>query len=1236
MHARIRNILLPLILLALLPAWAQEVRHARLFAVPRPGAVVIDGKLDDWDLSGTILVAKSRETSEMQSARVALMYDAEALYIAAAVKDLTPLQNRHDPQTRAGRAWEADALQLRLALDPRLGYPLNVTGTNDQVAHLVLWYFTDRKEPCLRILDGMRYAPPKAFPRGVVPADKFQGAYLMAINKRGYTLEYRIPWATLGAKNPPKAGESVAGALQIQWGAADGLAAAPDGVLTDLLTQPGVPFRTTACWGEIRFAAEGHLPYALTHDGPPEPPLPLTFAYDLPKSGEVTVALLNAQGQPVRHLVTQTPRKQGLVLERWDGLDDTGKPLPAGTYSWKGLYHDPLTTRYLLGVHNAGTPSYSTPDGTGAWGADHGVPSTVCAAGDAMLLAWTGAEAGSGLIRTDLTGKKLWGVKNGAEHVACDGERVYASGGFGYLDGNGISVYALKDGRPLTFGTRAKAALPAGGEEGANAVAGLACANGILYASYAKRNLIVLYDARSGAIRETWSVLAPEWLAVRPDGSLAVISRGGLLAVTRTRQTPLATDHLDDPTGVTVGPDGLLYVANRGALQNVSVFDPAGKFIVNIGRKGGRPRVGRFDQSGMLAPGGVALDAQGRLWVAETLDSPKRISVWETKTGACVNEFFGAGHYATFVSMDPAHEDEVYCQNVVWSVDLDKGTWYPLSTMWRQTTSDDPPACQELRVFTAKNGHQYAWGRWNYARALYLRVGDLFKPVLVSLNVTKNDPYIAWPPIPQMADHAKFPDGGYVWQDANDDLRMSPDEIVRVAGSKYGFSWVDPDLTLTWADGVQYRPVRLEEDGTPVYDFTLPLKSALTGRAEAAAFACSDPADGSLYLIDEDGAVGPRGVARVAKDGRLLWRYPLTGSWRTTLNKPLPRPGQVWGITQPLGVAGQFTGVATYFGPFHLFTRDGLYVARLFQDARQGTTGPDVIAAEAFAGQLVRLRKSGRYLFLGGDTDGRVTEILSLDTVKRFAGTYTLTPADAQVAKAALADYTPPVPTAPRVVIARGRAALATGGTALRLDDAHHFTARLAYDAHNLYLSMTVESPAALTNTILDPRILFKGGNCLDLQLATDPDADPARTAPAPGDLRVLVTTHQGRPTVVLYRPKVAGFTGTPVTLTSPAGSESFDAITVADKVEVEVQPVPAPGHGFTAVVTLPLDLLGWTPTPGAPVRLDVGYLFGDAAGSRCARRAYLFNTGPTAALTNDIPGESHLEPAHWGTATVE
>src|SRR5207302_986342 len=141
-------------------------------------------------------------------------------------------------------------------------------------------------------------------------------------------------------------------------------------------------------------------------------------------------------------------------------------------------------------------------------------------------------------------------------------------------------------------------------------------------------------------------------------------------------------------------------------------------------------------------------------------------------------------------------------------------------------------------------------------------------------------------------------------------------------------------------------------------------------------------------------------------------------------------------------------------------------------------------------GVLIRTEKSGRYLLLGGDTDGRVNEVLGLDTVERFQGACTLTPDDVTAVQKAQAEFTRLQARAQRLSIARGRAALNVAPAVTKVVDAKRgFTARAAYDSKNLYVSYEVESPFDLVNTIPDPQVVFKGGNVLDIQLAADAGA---------------------------------------------------------------------------------------------------------------------------------------------------
>ena len=452
------------------------------------------------------------------------------------------------------------------------------------------------------------------------------------------------------------------------------------------------------------------------------------------------------------------------------------------------------------------------------------------------------------------------------------------------------------------------------------------------------------------------------------------------------------------------------------------------------------------------------------------------------------------------------------------------------------------------------------------------------------------------------------------------------------------FNWIDPDLNAWCDDGYIFKPVKFEANGRPVYDFAQKTPIPFRGTNANGTSLWLDSQDGTVYTL----APGAEpGIARWTPDKKLLWGYGGVIPWGQALNLNVITPGKLWGLTMPLGIAGDFTGAATYFGPYHIFTRDGIYVAMVMRDGRTGGLGPDITASETITGQLVKPEGMNRYFLLAGDQDGRVTEILGLDTVKRLAGgDYTLTAEQAKAAADSLAAYEQAKAKAQRLEIVRGLAGLAAAkGVGKHIDGSRSFTARAAYDEKNLYVAYDVTAPAGLVNEITDPKLIFKGGNLLDIQLAADaasapiPAADPERKTPAPGDVRILVTQQRGNTVAVVFRPKVKGFGGEATILRSPTGAEPFDVIETTDRVTVDYK--PRTGE-FSATVTIPLDLIGLALKPGSAVRMDLGYIFGNAPGSQAAVRAYWRNNSFSANVVNDVPNESRLEPKEWGTATVE
>ena len=309
----------------------------------------------------------------------------------------------------------------------------------------------------------------------------------------------------------------------------------------------------------------------------------------------------------------------------------------------------------------------------------------------------------------------------------------------------------------------------------------------------------------------------------------------------------------------------------------------------------------------------------------------------------------------------------------------------------------------------------------------------------------------------------------------------------------------------------------------------------------------------------------------------------------------------------------------------------------LFRDPRValGKLGPDIIASENYNGQLVKPKAMDRYFALGGDQDGRISEVLGLESMKMLpGGSYTLSPEDVKIAADAQRDFAATLAKRKTITIVRGRNALDSAPSADKQMTADQsFKARMAYDEKNLYVRYEVESSCELTNAASDPQTIFKGGNLLDIQLAADATADPKRKAPVTGDTRLLVTRKEGKVFAVVYRPVVKDFKGTKQVLSSPTGSESFDAIEVCDLISLNYQ---SKTSGFSAQINIPLSVLNWRPQPGSSVRMDVGYIFGNETGTRATGRCYWSNTGFSAGVLNDIPNESRLDPSLWGSVEVE
>ena len=503
------------------------------------------------------------------------------------------------------------------------------------------------------------------------------------------------------------------------------------------------------------------------------------------------------------------------------------------------------------------------------------------------------------------------------------------------------------------------------------------------------------------------------------------------------------------------------------------------------------------------------------------------------------------------------------------------------------------------------------------------------------------------------------------WMDRNDDCRVSPDEIVRGGenndwgGTDYWGQRPSKNLDLYFTRGVQRPGLRLRlqsvtKGGTPIYDFT---------KFEPMAGECQNGiglADGSY----NSGCAGERGdyfsemrrIYTAGENTRTFWfRGENTGRWTYRL----PAPGLVLYPFQAHGVAdlpggGEVVCWVSDFGERYLFTDDMLYIDQLFTDARGNFENwPDAPkrgfnanrmapGQESFHGFFTRT-KDGRYLLTSGSTDCRVFEVTGMDTIRRISGKVELKPE--HLARAAeIREF--------RLSGGKVRGSLTVDKLAkpvkfdgsldewprenavqITVDAQRGADVLTSYDDANLYVAWEVRDDSPMVNRAQNWQLAFRGGDCVDVMFRGPGDNLDA-PAVREGDLRLLITVLDGKPTAVLYRPVAAGKKA-PHTFDAFDGAGrgnavAMDEVRIADEVKTAVKTAT---RGYIVEAAIPWALLGAAPKAGIEARIDFGVLFGDPRGAGTSVRAYWENRD--TQIVSDIPSEAALKPANWGILKI-
>jgi sugar lactone lactonase YvrE len=1272
-----RLLLCAMCFLAALAAFATETENREIRVLPTPGPVTIDGKIDDWDLSGGIFGCDDVENARDRTfIWFHTMADANYLYVLGRLADSTPMNNRLSKAEGGG--WGGDCLQVRLTTDRNL----SITAWRDRdglsVMDIYYGYFSKT---------GKEGEVPDAIAAGA------KMAFQANPDGKGYVQEIALPWQLItrsGTASTP--GQTFRITFETRQGnkIGDLYAPKPDRIFT---------FRAFTSWGiakvsgignvapqPVRLADGREFPVTL-HGGQPkvnwdglivedklDGHIPITVT--VPRDSYVTVAINDAQATRVRNLVSSRFFTAGTHTLQWDGLADgkenlPGKPVPPGRYTWKGLAHDQLHLEYKGIYHNEGQPPWSNFSAANDWGGDHGQPVAAVAGTNVMYLGWSGGEASTQLIAVNLDGKKLWGARRGyssTEYLCLDGTDLYSGP-------NNDTIYRLdaKTGAFKAFPSTGLVDLTIPllpGQEKIIRPSGMAALNGKLFLSFAGQGQIARLDVQTGKYDQFYPVETPGRLAWTPEKRLLVIS-GTTIRILNPATGVLSTlvaDGLMQPKGLAAGADGAIYVADWG-LQQVKVFTADGKIMRTLGRPGGRAAVGPWQKDGFYRPQGMAVDAQGRLWVGEYDETPKRWSVW-TADGTLVKELFGPSHYGS--DGGALNPDDPYLgvgEQCEWRTHPGTGRAICLGTISRDGMCNVPfPLdAHSSRYLKVGNDWYLAQGLHRYYSMLklYRKLGDgHFRLAAVLGNAfqmdNKTKKPLAYSDHPLFAGHKGEL---FAWADADGDGQVQAAELtfVKTPAAIIG-GWqqlgVNADFTayMPMTDGTIWRfPVDgMTKAGAPLYALA---GAKSTGVKNAGGYSSVMPSiDGDLIIVHSNPLQGADPLS-----GKTLWTYPndyngVHGSHKA----PTPKVGLLRGTFAVVGSAKLKSGEELFMinsnvGEWYSFTKDGLFVANhfalnpvdvrwpekaepgvLLDAARPGMGGED------FGGHFTGT-KDGRAFLQCGKTGYWIVELTGVDSLSRLPGGTIEQPADGvaksqdwyskRLQQTAGVNATTAhrfTPTVDGKLIDWTPAWLA-GFDYNNKGEANN-KAAVAYDETHLYLAYQVVDRTPWKNTCTDPTQVYALGDTVDFQLGTNPQAPAKRAAAVPGDLRLAIGNVNGKPTAVVYREKGPALGGNPAMFSSGV-IRDFRVESVAVLTDATIRVVAEQGL-VTVEAAIPLARLGLTPTAGLTLPADFGVTFGNADGTDVVLRKYWSNQN--VAIVNDEVFELKLEPRNWGTLKFE
>lgn len=1029
----------------------RQTQNEGMFVVPAPKAVKIDGDLGEWDLSGQTWSFADISVRDRFSVKTAAMWDSEYLYMSFYWKDPTPLNSTIDPDFDATMGWRADAIQLRV----RAG---------DQVSWVTAWSLGD-KRPNLTIdywetpaksgkTDTRLY---KGKEGSNELGDGIQSAYKKFPTNDGFIHELRIPWKVLYKKEMKMtAGTKIRMGIEYIWGEISGREWPLHRYADNM--QPGATSRefywsAQYAWGDLAMIDHSVKTPRKYIVGNSAPEGTIAINAEVPADALFfTLVLEDAQGNRIRNLAgdfsvvdfATGPAKGGKTPVRimWDGLDEKGALVPAGTYSVRGLSRKSFGAEYEMCFYNPGTPPWGTKDGKGAWGSDHSRVEMASRSGKNIILACDFVEGGYGVWAMGPDGKKLWSDKRGCKAMSANEKYIYGVPNSWETKEQVLTRLDASNGDYAPFVLNGKArpfALPVReilGEK-TSPVLALAAGPETLLAALEDGTLVLLNGVSAEKIREFPVKLTyynyvlggkvndkkdPKYFTpLAFDGKTAWFFRGTRffsLNVADGATTEIALGApVDEPTSIALAPNGDILIADGGKDMQIKRYNRAGKLLGRIGAQGGRARQGMFDPNGMREVSSIAVDATGSVWAAEYTDFPRRVSVWKPE-GAFLRDYIGnTGYSGTGAFLHDTNPTRAYVGTNEIDIDQKNHTWKMHSVLWNPdqklgpSLAVDPMSHAAGHRFTSKASgqereyyfsvHFRDWGGF----FLMLKDGESWRPVSAVTTVGRVCSMLAssgaalGPMTGEFADLNGF--DVVFWNDENNDgiVQRSECEIIKakkpttekgrgelpiamMTGWGQRLDPADLSFYAGGADMWKYKPVGFKPNGAPIY------KSSGMARFSGSANREAVPVPGEDFVLGveyRDRKFNFAGYDK--KSGKIVWTYAnpyhfVHGSHRATMPKPglIIGPLKIMGVIENCGEGGNVFAIRGNLGQDYYMTTDGLFVASLFQDTRlPGMSLPDTEAK--LRGMPMELFTQGAEPFngwIGRQSDGVVRETCGL------------------------------------------------------------------------------------------------------------------------------------------------------------------------------------------------------------------------------------------------------------------